>query len=232
MAVFKTTLLMLVPLWLTGCSSHGPVLDPETTPPRSLTIHQGDMGTPTAFADLISTGLECADVIVMGEEHDDILGHRLQREIVLELIRNRPGLVIGLEMLERDKQDAVDAYMHGEMDGEALLVELHEAPEARANFSRFSLPMLELARAHDIPVLAANAPRRYVKRARIEGYDALRSLPEEEQDLFTLPETLDEGAYRDRLKALMAESGIDATDEVLLPWQRAQEVWMRPWPIR
>ena len=223
MAVLKSTLLVLASLWVAGCSS--PVLDPETTPPRSLTIYQGDTGTPTAFPDLIALGLEGADVIVMGEEHDDVLGHRLQREIALELIGSRPGLVIGLEMLERDKQDAVDAYMDGELDAEGLLTELHDGPKARTNFSKFSLPMLELARAHDIPVFAANAPRRYVKRARLEGYEALRALPDEEQALFTLPEALDEGAYRDRLMAIMSDNGLEPNEERLIPWQRAQEVW-------
>ncbi|MBB48070.1 MAG: hypothetical protein CMJ33_05925 [Phycisphaerae bacterium] len=225
MAVMKSTLLALATLLAAGCSSHGPVLDPDSTPPRSLTIHQGDTGAPTAFLDLIALGLEGADVIVIGEEHDDILGHRLQREIALELIRRRPGLVIGLEMLERDKQEAVDAYMAGEMDAEALLIELHDGPKARANFSQFSLPMLELARTHDIPVFAANAPRRYVKRARLEGYEALQALPDEEQVLFTLPESLDEGAYRDRLSALMFKNGAEPDEEMLIPWQRAQEVW-------
>ena len=225
MSVVKTMLLMVVAFCTAGCSIHGPVLPQETTPPRSLTIHRGDTGTPTDFTELMSQGLSKADVIVIGEEHDDVLGHRLQREIAKVLIETRPGLVIGLEMLERDKQDAVDAYLSGEMDADTLLGELHEGPKARANFKRFSLPMLELARQNEIPVFAANAPRKYVKRARLEGYDALRALPDEEQALFKLPVALDEGAYRDRLKALLVDNGIEPTDERLIPGQRAQEVW-------
>ena len=225
MRLLKSMLLMITTLSVVGCSSHGPVLPAETTPPRSLTIHRGDTGTPTDFTDLMSLGLSGADVIVMGEEHDDVLGHRLQREIAMELIRTRPGLAIGLEMLEKDKQDTVDAYMSKQIDRDTLLTELHEGPKAQANFKRFSLPMLELAREHDIPVFAANAPRRYVKQARLEGYDSLKALPAEEQALFTLPEALDEGDYRKRLKALLIENGIDPTDERLLPGQRAQEVW-------
>ncbi|MAB28139.1 MAG: hypothetical protein CMJ53_02480 [Planctomycetaceae bacterium] len=225
MRLLKSTFLMIATLVVAGCSNHGPVLPAETTPPRSLTIHRGDTGTPTDFTTLMLPGLTDADVIVLGEEHDDVLGHRLQREIVKELIRTRPGLVVGLEMLERDKQDAVDAYMSDQIDRDELLTELHEGPKARANFTRFSLPMLELAKAHDIPVFAANAPRHYVKRARLEGYDPLKALPAEEQAFFTLPEALDEGDYRDRLKALLIENGIEPTDERLLPGQRAQEVW-------
>jgi uncharacterized iron-regulated protein len=218
-------ILMTAAIFIAGCSNHGPVLPPETTPPQSLIIHRGESGAPTAFTKMMAVGLLGADVIVMGEEHDDVLGHRLQREIAEELIRTRPELVIGLEMLERDKQKVVDDYLSGAIDGDTMLTELHEGPKAQANFARFSLPMLELAREHDIPVFAANAPRRYVKQARLEGYDSLKALPAEEQALFTLPEALDEGDYRERLKALLIENGIDPTDERLLPGQRAQEVW-------
>ncbi len=225
MISLKMKLVPLMITLITGCSSHGPILPAETTPPRSLTIHRGDSGEPTDFTEMIASGLAGADVIVMGEEHDDVLGHRLQREIVRELIRTRPGTVIGLEMLERDKQSFVDDYLDGVIDRETLLAELHESSGAQENFARFSLPMLELARDSGTAVFAANAPRRFVKQARLEGYDSLRALADEEQALFTLPESLDQGAYRDRLIALMVENGIEPTDERLIPGQRAQEVW-------
>jgi uncharacterized iron-regulated protein len=106
-----------------------------------------------------------------------------------------------------------------------MLAGLHEKTNARENFARFSLPMLELARGTETKVFAANAPRRYVRQARFDGYEPLRSLPPEEQALFTLPDSLDDGAYRERLKALLLKNGIEPTDERLLPGQRAQEVW-------
>jgi len=221
----KSILCIVAALCGAGCSSHGPVLPPESTPPRSLTVHDGETGAPIDFEALMSVGLAGADVIVMGEEHDDILGHRLQTEIAAELIRTRPNLVIGLEMLERDRQDVIDDYLSGAVDRDTMLEALHEGQKARENFARFSLPMLELARKHGIPVFAANAPRRYVRQARFEGYEQLRELPPDEQALFTLPDALDEGDYRERLKALLVANGIEPTEERLLPGQRAQEVW-------
>ena len=187
---------------------------------------------------VVNVTLRVAEILLQPHLAEDAI-NRLPRALTratTDLGRRQERFVLrGVDMRDTHKAKSIDAC-HGhrraicrhcslvarkaDQFGKAKVL-----AEAQANFARFSLPMLELAREHDIPVFAANAPRRYVKQARLEGYDSLKALPAEEQALFRLPEALDEGDYRDRLKALLIENGIDPTDERLLPGQRAQEVW-------
>ena len=75
-------------------------------------------------------------------------------------------------------------------------------------------------------MIAANAPRSYVRRARLEGYDVLRALPEEELLLFDLPETLDQGPYWERFRDLMLEYREDEVEvEEIRRTFSSQMVW-------
>ena len=84
-------------------------------------------------------------------------------------------------------------------------------------------------------VVAANAPRRYVKLARTSGFDRIDSLPEERRSLVDYPAELSGGRYRERFWEFAAhhedsgEEEIDVTtidpDDPLLPMYRSQQTW-------
>jgi uncharacterized iron-regulated protein len=73
-------------------------------------------------------------------------------------------------------------------------------------------------------VIAANAPRSLVKRARVEGLEPLRALGPEEQALIDVPDQLTEGTYRSQFEALMGtHAGVDPA--TLEGFYRAHNVW-------
>ena len=67
--------------------------------------------------------------------------------------------------------------------------------------------MVEAAKAAGVPVVAANAPRRYVRLARTDGFDRLRQLTPEQQRLFTIPDPMPSGGYHERFITLMTGMG-------------------------
>lgn len=127
----------------------------------------------------IVAALERADVLFVGERHDDAVAHVLEAEL-LRLAAERYGaaragrrrVALSLEMFERDVQTVVDEYLAG------LITERHFLLSSRPwnNYQTDYRPLVEYARAHHLPVIAANAPARYVSRVSSRGPDSLRAL--------------------------------------------------------
>ena len=54
-----------------------------------------------------------ADVVFLGEQHDDPGTHRLERAALEGIARRRGKVVLALEMFERDAQASLDDYLAG-----------------------------------------------------------------------------------------------------------------------
>ena len=115
-----------------------------------------------------------ADVALVGEQHDDPNTHRLEAAMLQGLLRRNVALTVSLEMFERDTQAALDSYLAGSMAEEDFLKGSRPWPRYATDYR----PLVELARAHRWPVLAANVPRRLAQVVAKSGKDALGGLPE------------------------------------------------------
>ncbi|HEX8292489.1 MAG TPA: ChaN family lipoprotein, partial [Pyrinomonadaceae bacterium] len=122
-----------------------------------------------------------ADVLFVGETHDDHVAHLLEAELLRRAdeaygaASAKPRAVaLSLEMFERDVQAVLDEYLAG------LITERHFLLGSRpwGNYETDYRPLVEYARAHRLPVIAANAPARYVSRVSSQGPDSLKALPQ------------------------------------------------------
>jgi uncharacterized iron-regulated protein len=127
-----------------------------------------------AFADFESmlADLARADVVFVGEQHDDPNTHRLELAIVEGLLRRRVPIVVGLEMFERDVQPALDQYLAGTMSEEQFLKESRPWPRYATDYR----PIVELARVHRLAVVASNVPRRIAADVSKTGLAAIDAL--------------------------------------------------------
>jgi uncharacterized iron-regulated protein len=89
------------------------------------------------------------------------------------------------------------------------------------------MPLLRAARDANARVIAANATRKYVRLARVEGWEYLRTLDSSEATLFEIPVRLDQGRYRQRLEDLMRNNDAEPTPDDVDAVLRAQQVWDR-----
>jgi uncharacterized iron-regulated protein len=101
------------------------------------------------------------------------VAHHLEREILKGV--QRPGLALSLEMFDRDVQIVLDEYLAGDITEEHLL----KSGRAWNNYQSDYRPLIELAKEQKMPVLAANAPRRYVNRVSRLGAASLLELSAE-----------------------------------------------------
>jgi uncharacterized iron-regulated protein len=99
--------------------------------------------------------LAARDVVYFGELHDNVVGHEVYAELARLLADRRPDLVISMEMFERDTQGVVNDYLHGKIDEAAFLK--HSRPWK--NYARDYRPLIELAKARKLDVIAGNLPR-------------------------------------------------------------------------
>ncbi len=203
---------------------------PQTPwPGRSLAMFRGRDGAVATWADLMEAAARC-DVVIVGEQHDDAAAHEFELALVSDLLASFPGSALSLEMLERPEQAMLDAYLAGELPREAFIERTGSTDWGGRPWERSYGRLLDAAARLDAPAIAANAPREVVRKARREGYDALRALPPAEQAWFDLPPQLDRGAYRDRLAELMRRSreaaGLPAPSEAEIDEAlRPQMVW-------
>ena len=209
-------LAALVPFLAAGCAT-ARALDPAA---RTIHIFDGKTGEPIGWSDVIDRAAS-ADATFVGERHDDPTGHDAQLAIYQDLIARFPGTAIALEHLERNEQPTLDRYLRGEMTPDAFIDETKSRDWAgKDTWVRFFQPLVDTAREHDSPVIAANAPRDLVRRAREEGHAALDALQQPERAWFDIPvtETGDPAwnaawtAYYDRFHGFMS-GGDNSPDE-------------------
>ena len=120
-----------------------------------------------AFIDFESmvAALARADVVLVGEQHDDPNTHRLEYALVSGLRRRRIAPTVSLEMFERDVQDVIDRYLSGAITEEQLLKEARPWPRYATDYRS----LVELAKAEGWPVVAANLPRRFASEIAKTG---------------------------------------------------------------
>lgn len=144
-----------------------------------------------------------ADVIFLGEQHDDSVAHALQLQIfksAFEKYGKDRKVILSLEMFERDVQTVVDEYLTG------LISENHFLLSSRpwGNYKTDYRPLVEFAKENKLQVLAANAPRRYVNMVSRLGRDSLNKLsPEAKSWLAPLPYGEASEKYARKFNALM-----------------------------
>lgn len=132
-----------------------------------------------AFTDFESmlADLARADVVLVGEQHDDPNTHRLEVAILEGLHRRNVRLTLSLEVFERDTQTLLDAYLAGTADEKAFL----EGSRPWTRYTTDYRPLVELAKAHGWPVVASNVPRGVASAVAKNGKTALEELPESDR---------------------------------------------------
>jgi len=130
--------------------------------------------------DALLDELARADVVFLGETHLDDTTHRVEAAVLEGLLARRAGrVVLSLEMFERDVQPVLDDYLAGRIPEPDFL----ERARPWRNYRTDYRPLIECARRHGIPVVAANAPAALRRKLASGGRAALEALSPAERSL-------------------------------------------------
>lgn len=166
-------------------------------------------GEPATLDDVVAAMGE-VEVVFVGETHDDPTGHMLEAELWKRAHETygattgadaRP-VALSLEFFQSDAQPVLDEYLAGLITERAFRADARPWPRYETDYR----PLIEHAKEHGLPVIAANAPRRYTTRVTLHGRDALDELsPEAKAFLAPLPYGKASEAYRRQWIAVISE---------------------------
>ncbi len=140
------------------------------------------------------------DVLFFGEEHTDSIAHYVEFTILKKLMIKYPGKVaLSMEMFETDTQPVLNEYLQGLIRERNFLIDAR----AWANYKDYR-PMVEMAKANQMDVVAANAPARYVNMVSRMGLQSLSKLDAVgKSHLAPLPIDTATGVYYDKFLKIM-----------------------------
>jgi uncharacterized iron-regulated protein len=158
-----------------------PAADTAYSPGR-YRVFNGE-GAAATLEDVVRA-MAARQVVFVGETHDDPTGHLLELELLKRAAEaygpgaagagQRRALALSLEFFERDVQLALDEYLAGRISESSFRADTRPWPRYQTDYR----PLIELSKQQRIPVIAANAPRRYVTMVTRQGRGALDSLSE------------------------------------------------------
>lgn len=188
---------------------------------RGVTIWRGD-GSGRATWEEAARELAGADVVLMGEVHGHTLGNAVQQELYEDILVLNPLAQLSMEFYERDEQVALDDYLAGITDRAAFE---KASGRSKGNNPPAHARMIDASREAGRPVIASNAPRRYVRLARTDGYERLEMLGQAQRALLEIPEGTPKGAYRDRFVEAMGGMASHGGEAMIEGFLRSQTVW-------
>ncbi|WP_316841217.1 ChaN family lipoprotein [Pedobacter gandavensis] len=148
--------------------------------------------------------MKAVDVLFFGEEHNDSIGHLLEFELYKKLSSTYPKTALSLEMFHTDVQPVMDEYLSG------LISEKNFVKEARVwkNYEDYK-PMIEYAKTHHLPVIAANAATRYSNAVSKSGLSILSQFPKSSSSFLPpLPVDTATGKYYDKFIDMLGGHGM------------------------
>ena len=147
----------------------------------------------------LATALQNADVVLVGEWHGHPAAHLMQAHLFAALYQQNPEMALSMEQFTRDKQHIVNQYLAGEI-GEKTLI---KDGKAWPNYSSDYRPLVEFAKANQLDVIAANAPKSIVRCIGQQGESYLDLLPATERRWVAEQLTLGDDAYHAKFNASM-----------------------------
>lgn len=151
---------------------------------------QGQSIDIVSLADALSE----ADVVVVGELHGHQGAHLLQARLQAALYQRHPDQILAMEAFNLDHQEPLDRYLAGESGEEEMMKDA----AAWDNYQAAYRPLVEFARRHDLPVVAANAPAGVVRCVGRQGANYLEQLPDRERGQLPRQPFPEIAGYRER----------------------------------
>ncbi|AFZ32310.1 protein of unknown function DUF399 [Gloeocapsa sp. PCC 7428] len=141
----------------------------------SLTLSRENLASsPQIISNLqdLLPHLAKANVVYLGETHNNLQHHQMQLEIIQSLHKQQPKIAIALEMFQRPYQQFLDQYIAGKLTEQELLEKTEYNQRWGFPWENYA-PILRYAKANKLPVLALNTPSEVTRQVAREGLASL-----------------------------------------------------------
>ncbi|RLB39920.1 MAG: hypothetical protein DRH12_10845 [Deltaproteobacteria bacterium] len=139
-----------------------------------------------------------ADVVFIGETHDNPDHHLIQVQLLQSLLEKWGKLTLAVEFLPYEMQPIIDRYMAGAISEKDFLHQVEWRQTWGFDY-HFYRPLLQLVKLRGGHVIAINAPQKLVKKVAKDGLD---SLGPAERGLLPREIDLTDKAHREYLREI------------------------------
>jgi uncharacterized iron-regulated protein len=184
-----------------ACAPRGSVVTAPVSVPGVRAV-DASSGAEVAFQDLIRR-VSTADVVFVGEQHDDPETHRVELGILDAIGRTGRPVVLSLEMFERDVQSVLNDYLAGRLSETDFLARSRPWDRYVTDYR----PMVELAKSKGWAVIASNIPRPMASAVGRKALAALDTLTPVERAWAARDIQCPDDAYKTRFMQTMRGHG-------------------------
>ncbi|MEZ8100262.1 ChaN family lipoprotein [Vibrio bivalvicida] len=192
---------------LVACSS--PSLSPQKSTISSYYDYQ--LYSPdrqVISIDSLPEELKAADVILVGEWHTHAGIHHFQVDLLKQLTDKNMDVALSMEQFSRDKQKVLDTYLADEIGEQTLIKQGAAWPNYESDYR----PLVEYAKANQLDIIAANAPKSIVRCIGRQGVSYLEKLTaEQRKQLATTIDTAN-SPYKEKFMASMHHGKPEQTE--------------------
>jgi uncharacterized iron-regulated protein len=165
-----------------------------------------------------------ADVVFVGEEHDDRAQHEYEARLLAALYdSNASGrpLLLGMEMFQRPFQEPLDDYVAGRIDEREMLRRTQYFSRWNWDYT-FYAPLWRFCRERGIRVVALNADQAISRKTGREG---LAGLTGDERSQVAAEIDLGNAAHRERIIGMFTGGAHKVAEDRLQKLYEAMTLW-------
>ena len=199
---------------LTACASQPSentsqkVVQPETV----STYYDYQFASPQGEAlslNALPQELLDADVILIGEWHTHSAIHRFQTDFLKARQNANSNIALSMEQFTREHQDTLNQYLNGEIGEQVLISKAAAWPNYESDYRA----LVEFAKANDLDVIAANAPKPFVQCIGRKGLPYLEQLSSEQRDWVATEVNIGDSPYKEKFMASMHHGTPEQTEK-------------------
>ncbi len=196
---------------LTGCVSTTSTTT-ESTSTEVVSFYDYQLYTPSGESISIAKltpELQQADVILIGEWHTHAGIHRFQTDILKQLATGDRPIALSMEQVTRDKQDVLNEYLNGQIGEQYFIQQSNAWPNYESDYR----PLIEFAKQSEMPVIAANAPKKTVRCIGRQGVEYLNKLDNNERAFVADTINTGDSPYKEKFMASMHHGKPEQTEK-------------------
>ncbi|MFA0039437.1 ChaN family lipoprotein [Vibrio sp. 10N.261.52.A1] len=150
-----------------------------------------------------------ADVILIGEWHTHSAIHRFQTDFLKARQNADSNIALSMEQFTREHQDTLNQYLNGEIGEQVLISKAAAWPNYESDYRA----LVEFAKANDLDVIAANAPKPFVQCIGRKGLPYLEQLSSEQRDWVATEVNIGDSPYKEKFMASMHHGTPEQTEK-------------------
>ncbi len=150
-----------------------------------------------------------ADVILIGEWHTHSAIHRFQADFLKARQNAGSNIALSMEQFTREHQDTLNQYLNGEIGEQVLISKAAAWPNYESDYRA----LVEFAKANDLDVIAANAPKPFVQCIGRKGLPYLEQLSSEQRDWVATKVNIGDSPYKEKFMASMHHGTPEQTEK-------------------